>query len=99
MGSTTHLKKVGIREAKAHFSSLIARVKHGSVFAITERGREVAQLIPFPKAGLSVEERLKSLEERGLIIRAKKRMLRKITPVSIPGFDAQKILRDDRNRY
>ncbi len=58
---------VGVREAKAKFSSLLARVRSGDAVTITDRGRPVAQLVPLPASARSLEERLHTMEEQGFI--------------------------------
>ena len=42
--------KTGIRELKAHLSKYIGRVRKGETIAITDRGVEVARLVPVAKA-------------------------------------------------
>jgi prevent-host-death family protein len=37
---------VGIRELRQNLSRYVERVKEGESFAVTERGREVARLVP-----------------------------------------------------
>ncbi|MGH2988058.1 MAG: type II toxin-antitoxin system Phd/YefM family antitoxin [Solirubrobacterales bacterium] len=39
-------EKVGIRELRQHLSRYIERVKEGEDLVVTERGREVARLVP-----------------------------------------------------
>ena len=58
---------VGVREAKAKFSSLLARVRGGGAVTITDRGRPVAQLVPLPTSARSLEERLHTMEEQGFL--------------------------------
>jgi prevent-host-death family protein len=43
----THMSdKVGVRELRQHLSRYLDRVKDGEALVVTERGREVARLIP-----------------------------------------------------
>ncbi len=37
---------VGIRELRQNLSRYVGRVKHGESFTVTERGQEVARLVP-----------------------------------------------------
>lgn len=37
---------VGVHEAKTHLSQLLGRVQHGEEVIITNRGEEVARLVP-----------------------------------------------------
>jgi prevent-host-death family protein len=46
----THMaSKVGIRELRQSLSQYVRRVKRGEAFSVTERGEEVARLIPAPR--------------------------------------------------
>jgi prevent-host-death family protein len=40
------VKKMGVFEAKTHFSSLLAEVAQGNTFVITKHGKRVAELRP-----------------------------------------------------
>jgi prevent-host-death family protein len=40
------MKKVGIFEAKTHFSALIDSVMHGETVVVTKKGLPVARLVP-----------------------------------------------------
>jgi prevent-host-death family protein len=43
----THMRRsVGVRELRQNLSRYLALVKEGESFAVTERGREVARLLP-----------------------------------------------------
>jgi prevent-host-death family protein len=44
--SVTHMDKVGVRELRQNLSRHLARVKSGTSLLVTERGREVAILVP-----------------------------------------------------
>lgn len=91
---------IGIRDAKARFSNLVAKVKNGATVEITDRGKKVAQIIPFPSQKLDLNQKLELFEDKGLISLAKSRMLKKINPVVLPkNINLQKILQQDRNRY
>jgi prevent-host-death family protein len=56
-----------IHEAKAKLSEILHRVKRGRGVVISDRGREVARIVPIepPKA---LGERLARLEEEGAIL-------------------------------
>jgi prevent-host-death family protein len=46
----THMAStVGIRELRQSLSKYVARVKRGEAFSVTERGQEVARLVPAPR--------------------------------------------------
>lgn len=53
---------VGVRELKTHLSHYLRQVKSGEDVVITERGKEVARIVPM---GVSVEERLQRMVESG----------------------------------
>jgi prevent-host-death family protein len=45
--SATHMsEKVGVRELRQNLSKYLERVKEGEALVVTERGRQVARLIP-----------------------------------------------------
>ena len=48
---------VGVRELRQNLSVYLARLAHGTVFRVTDRGRDVALLIPLP-AHTTTAERL-----------------------------------------
>lgn len=52
--------QVGVRELRQNLSRYLVQVKEGESFTVTERGREVARLLPFgpadsPLARLAIE--------------------------------------------
>lgn len=54
-------------EAKAKFSEIMRKVREGKHVYITYRGEEVAEIRPLEEKEESLEERLRRLEEQGLI--------------------------------
>jgi prevent-host-death family protein len=46
LSTTTGNAHVGVRELKAQLSRYLGRVKDGQTIVITERGREVARIVP-----------------------------------------------------
>ena len=58
----THMERVGIREMRQNLSSYARRVRAGESFVITERGAEVAQMIPAPTLATPVD---RLVAERG----------------------------------
>ncbi len=60
-------KSAGVREAKARLSQLLRDVKRGREWIITERGKPVAKLVPAGEESLSFDERLRRLEQAGII--------------------------------
>lgn len=51
------MESIGVRELRQHASRWLARVAVGESFAVTDRGRPVAVLVPL-RPGSSVLERL-----------------------------------------
>jgi antitoxin (DNA-binding transcriptional repressor) of toxin-antitoxin stability system len=51
---------VGVRELRQNLSVYLARLKTGTVFRVTERGRAVALLIPIPEHSTAVERLIAS---------------------------------------
>lgn len=90
---------VGVREAKARLTQLLAKVRHGAVVDITHRGQAVAQMIPMPQEHVVVGQRLHALAERGLIASASRGRARFTKPLRLPqGVSAQVVLQGDRDR-
>lgn len=44
------MKTIGLKELKAHLSEYVNRCRNGERIVITDRGREVAELVPLSKA-------------------------------------------------
>ena len=89
---------VGIRDAKINLSKLLKLVQDGNEVLLTDRGRPVGKIVPVPRRSLAFEERLKGLEERGLIERRhKKRMTKVPPPLPLEKGLAQKMLQRHRN--
>ena len=60
-------RTIGVRDAKAQLSRLLRDVQRGREWVITDHGKPAARLVPAPAKRLSLEERLRRLEEMGLI--------------------------------
>jgi prevent-host-death family protein len=43
------MAKVGVRELRQNLSKYLHRVKQGEALTVTERGREVARVVPLPR--------------------------------------------------
>jgi prevent-host-death family protein len=67
------MKVATISEAKNHLSELLLRVKRGETILILDRDRPVARIEPIAGASLPDRERLRELERRGVLRRAKHR--------------------------
>ena len=92
------VRSAGVREAKAHLSRLLRDVQQGREWIITERGTPIAKLVPIEKARLSLEERIRRLEEAGVIAPAPRDVRRLPPPLPIRDGLAQKWLQEDRDR-
>jgi antitoxin (DNA-binding transcriptional repressor) of toxin-antitoxin stability system len=53
-------KPVGVRELRQNLSVYLARLKTGTVFRVTDRGRAVALLIPLPEHSSAVDRLIAS---------------------------------------
>ena len=59
----SHIKSdqpVGVRELRQNLSVYLERLKAGTVFRVTDRGRAVALLIPIPQHSTAVERMIAS---------------------------------------
>ena len=89
---------VGIRDAKINLSKLLKLVQDGNEVLLTDRGKPVGKIVPVPPRSLALAERLKVLEERGLIEPPHKRRMNKVPPpLPLEKGLAQKMLQRDRN--
>jgi prevent-host-death family protein len=58
----THIERVGIRAMRQHLSRYAQRARRGESFVITDRGVEVAQLVPAPSRASAID---RLVAERG----------------------------------
>jgi prevent-host-death family protein len=63
--------RIGLREANQKFSSLIRAVRSGKEVILTDRGKPVVRMVPM--ATDNTEDRVRRMEESGLLIPARKR--------------------------
>ncbi len=88
---------VGIRDAKIHLSRFIQIVKNGGEVILTDRGKPVGKIVPFLQVDLPLSERVKNLENKGIIApRIGKDRIKLYTPIPVPEDMAQKFLKEDR---
>lgn len=91
------LREIGIREAKARLSQVLHDVQDGAEWLVTDRGRPIARIVPIDQSSLTLLQRLKILEERG-ILASGHAMRREITPpLPLRNGLAQRWLQEDRN--
>jgi len=89
---------VGIRDAKMHLSKYLKMVQTGAEVIITDRGRPVGKIVPIQNEDLPLEERIKILEDQGLIEEISMQRLKKIpSPIPVPDNLAQEFLQEDRD--
>lgn len=89
---------VGVRDAKAQLSRLLKLVQKGREVILTDRGRPVGKLIPVDAQTLTLAERVRRLEEEGVIERRTHSGARRIpSPIHIPEGVAQRFLQEDRD--
>jgi prevent-host-death family protein len=60
-----------VHEAKAKLSEILRRVKQGRSVTISERGREIARVVPIERAK-DVRGRLAELAHEGALVRARR---------------------------
>ncbi len=62
------MTKIGLREANLHFSKYLKMVKNGKEVVLTERGNPIAVIKPIPQGkGVKENQRVKVLEEQGIL--------------------------------
>ena len=96
-GAIMQSASVGIRDAKMHLSKYIKMVQRGIEVIITDRGRPVGKIVPIQNEDLTLEERIKVMEDKGLIEKtAAKRMQKIPSPIPVSDNTAQQFLQEDR---
>lgn len=75
---------VGLREANMHFSKYLKLVREGQEVIVTERGKPVAVIKPLMKE-VTPEDKIKRLEEQGILRRAVKGRLPLGRTIAIEG--------------
>ena len=91
-------REMGIREAKARLSQLLRDVQRGREWIITERGKPIARLVPASAPRGPLADRLKRLEDSGVIERrAAGAPLPLPPPLPLAHELAQRFLTEDRD--
>ncbi len=89
---------VGVREAKINLSKLLKLVQKGKEIILTDRGRPVGKIIPVRTESIPLHERIKMLEEAGVIERRHEKGRGEIPrPIPVPEGLAQRLLQEDRD--
>ena len=86
-----------MREAKARLSKLLRDVKRGQEWVITERGSPIARLAPISGRSLSLAERIRRLEDSGLVEPLRRAVGHLPPPLPLKEGLAQKWLQEDRS--
>jgi prevent-host-death family protein len=90
-------KITGIREAKARLSSLLRDVQRGHEWVITERGKPIARLVPVSGRALPLSERIRRLEDSGVIEPVRRKVRNLPSPLPLEENLAQAWLQEDRD--
>ncbi len=85
-----------MREAKARLSKLLRDVQRGQEWVITERGNPIARLVPISGRSLSLAERIRRLEDSGLVEPLLREGRNLPPPLPLKEGLAQKWLQEDR---
>jgi prevent-host-death family protein len=89
-------RTIGVRDAKAQLSYLLHEAEQGREWIVTDRGRQIAKIVPAGKARLTLAERIKRLEQAGVIETAPKRARTIPGPLPLERGLARKLLELDR---
>lgn len=92
------LVQVGSRALKTRLGSYLRRVRGGTRFVVTERGRPVAELRPLPACGGSLDERLARAAERGVLTLPSRELasLPEWQPLVRPGAGLSRAITEER---
>ena len=92
------LTSIGIRDAKIHLSKYLKMVQKGMEVIITDRGKPIGKIVPIHTSDLPLKDRIKSLEDQGLLEAISEKRLKNIPPpIPVPDGIAQKFLQQDRD--
>ena len=88
---------VGVRDAKINLSKLLKSVRKGSEIILTDRSRPVARIVPIETGALPLQERIRRLEEQGMVVPISGKSRKRIPPpIPVEGDLAQRLLKEDR---
>jgi prevent-host-death family protein len=89
-------RTLGARELKMRLGTYLREVQEGATIVITEHGRPVAELRPFPKAASEEAAWLDELAALGVLRRGSDQGLAEFEPVRLSGDPLSQTLFDDR---
>lgn len=95
------MKAIGVSDARANLSSLIAEVRQGESVVVTHRGKPVARIEPYAPPGGEMSEELRSLIAKGIVMTGSNRpdphFFRRIRPLELPdGLDIVEYVIEER---
>lgn len=91
------MDQIDVWEAKINLSKLLKRIKQGREVILTARGMPVGKIVPMPRENLSLAERLRKMEEQGLLEPQGKGVRRRVPPpLPVPEGIAQQYLQEER---
>ena len=90
------MTKIGLREANLHFSRYVRMVKDGKEVVFTERGKPIAIIKPIPQEEGGMENKIKLLEDQGILKCAKKGRFPVHEPMTIRGKPISEIVIEGR---
>ncbi len=87
--------KVGLREANMHFSKYVKMVRQGHEVVVTERGAPIAVIKPLAREA-GPEQRVRLLEEQGVLKRPSRSAIPAGAPIVIKGRQISDTVSRDR---
>ena len=94
--SRTGKRVAGVRDAKARLSSILADVRLGREWIITERGVPIARMVPVAAEAPPLEERLRQLEAAGTLEPRPADQIALPPVLAVPTGLARRLLDEDR---
>lgn len=93
------MRTISVREAKSHLSQVLHDVQYGGAqWTITHRGQPVARIVPVEQVPLMLEQRIRMLEEQGVLEPIDQAVQAELAPpLPVGGGIAQRLLQEDRD--
>jgi prevent-host-death family protein len=88
--------KIGLREANQHFSKYVKMIRYGKEVVLTDRGKPLAVIKPIHHKEITEEERIKQLEDQGILKRTKKTKMPLHKLVTLEGKPLSEIIAEER---
>ncbi len=63
-------QEYSVYDAKAKFSEIIRKVRAGQSVTVSYHGEPVAEIRPIRPQGFALEDRLRRMEDRGVVVRS-----------------------------